>query len=110
MDGWLIVVLIIIFAATLTKSTFGFGDALVAMPLLSLVMEVEAASPLVALMAVTISGVILFKQWREVHLKSLGVLIAATAAGLPVGVYFLKGMNDEMMKMIILAVRTLYPS
>ncbi|MCP4712078.1 MAG: sulfite exporter TauE/SafE family protein [Planctomycetes bacterium] len=108
MEEWQVLVLVILFGATLTKSTFGFGDALVAMPLLSLVMAVEVATPLVALMAVTISGVILIKQWRDVHLKSLGMLIAATVAGLPVGVFLLKGLNDEVMKMILAGVIILF--
>ena len=39
-------VLAIIFVATLIRSAFGFGEALVAVPLLALLMPVEVAAPL----------------------------------------------------------------
>src|SRR5438093_4167617 len=46
-NEWLIVwVLAVIFLATLIRSAFGFGEALVAVPLLALLMPVEEAVPL----------------------------------------------------------------
>ena len=43
---WLLVwVLAVIFVATLIRSAFGFGEALVAVPLLALIMPVEVAAP-----------------------------------------------------------------
>jgi uncharacterized protein len=39
-------VLAVIFLATLIRSAFGFGEALVAVPLLALVISVQVAAPL----------------------------------------------------------------
>jgi hypothetical protein len=43
----------ILFLSTLTRSTLGFGDAVVAMPLLALALGIRTAAPLVALVAAT---------------------------------------------------------
>jgi uncharacterized membrane protein YfcA len=50
-------ILAIIFVATLIRSTFGFGEALVAVPLLALLMPVEVAAPLAVLLSITVAAV-----------------------------------------------------
>ena len=60
-------VLAVLFLATLIRSAFGFGEALVAVPLLALIIPVEVAAPLAVLVSVTVAGVILLQDWREVH-------------------------------------------
>jgi hypothetical protein len=47
MDGTTVYVLIVVFAATLIRSVFGFDEALVAVPLLALPVPVLVAAPLV---------------------------------------------------------------
>ncbi len=49
-------VLVVLFCSTFIRATFGFGDALVAMPLLAMVVGLKTATPLVALVASTRSG------------------------------------------------------
>jgi uncharacterized protein len=49
----LIIVVVILFVAELVRSSIGFGNALVAMPLLVLVMDLRLATPLVALVSMT---------------------------------------------------------
>ena len=41
-------VVAVLFLGSLVRSTFGFGDALVAMPLLTLLIPIRVATPLVA--------------------------------------------------------------
>ena len=101
MDTPQIVILPIIFIATLTRSTFGFGDALLAMPLLSMAVGLNVAAPLVGLMGITTSTTILIKHWREVHFRSLCPLIISTLIGIPIGVLLLKGVYENMMKLIL---------
>ena len=62
-DGWLISwVLGVIFIATLIRSAFGFGEALVAVPLLALLIPVEVAAPLAVLVSITVAAVIVLEQ------------------------------------------------
>jgi uncharacterized membrane protein YfcA len=49
-------VLIIVFIATLIRSAFGFGEALIAVPLLAFFIPLEVAAPLVVLVSITIAG------------------------------------------------------
>jgi uncharacterized membrane protein YfcA len=80
----------ILFIATLVSATFGFGSALVAMPLLTVVLGLKTATPLFALVAPTISAVILATQWRQVDFAATWRLVAATLLGIPVGVLGLR--------------------
>ena len=76
MDFNLIILLLsIVFISTLTRSTFGFGDALIAMPLLALFMDIKTATPLIALIAFLIAISILIKNLHKVEFKSAWRLI-----------------------------------
>jgi uncharacterized membrane protein YfcA len=101
MDTPLIIILPVIFIAALTRSIFGFGDALVAMPLLSMAVGLNITTPLVGLMGITISTTILIRHCRDVHLKSVWLLILSTLIGIPVGILLLKGIYENTMKMIL---------
>lgn len=77
------------FVATLIRSAFGFGEALVAVPLLALFLPLRVAAPLAVLLSVTIAGVVVAQDWREVHLRSAVWLLLATLPALPCGLLLL---------------------
>ncbi len=97
-------VLVILFFSTLTRSTFGFGDALLAMPLLSMVSGIHFATPLVALVATTISIGILLTQWKKVDLASAWRLILSALVGIPIGLLYLKSLPEPLIKGILALV------
>jgi len=101
MDAFETVVLPIIFIAALTRSTFGFGDAMVGMPLLTMAIGLNTATPLVGLMGITASAIILIKHWRDVHFKSVWPLIVYTLIGIPIGIWLLKGLYENVMKSVL---------
>lgn len=80
----------ILFGATFVSSTFGFGAALFAMPLLTLLLGIATASPLFGFVGPTVSGIILVRNWRLVELASTWRLVVATLAGIPVGIWLVK--------------------
>ena len=90
--------LTILFVSTLTRSTFGFGDALIAMPLLSLIIGVQTATPLVAFVAPTIALTIVWSNWRSINLNATWRLIISSLIGIPVGVLVLKTAPEEIVK------------
>jgi len=104
MDAFETVVLPIIFIAALTRSTFGFGDAMVGMPLLTMAIGLNTATPLVGLMGITASATILIKHWRDVHIKSVWPLIVYTLIGIPIGILLLKGLYENVMKSVLALV------
>jgi uncharacterized membrane protein YfcA len=77
--------LLVIFGATLTASTFGFGGALFSMPLLTLVLGIEVATPLYGLIGWTTALLVTGTSWRAAKLKLVWRLILATLAGIPWG-------------------------
>ena len=104
MDAFETVVLPIIFIAALTRSTFGFGDAMVGMPLLTMAIGLNTATPLVGLMGITASATILIRHWRDVHVRSVWPLIVYTLIGIPIGILLLKGVYENVMKSVLALV------
>ena len=104
MDAFETIVLPIVFIAALTRSTFGFGDAMVGMPLLTMAIGLRTATPLVGLMGITASATILIKHWRDVHIKSVWPLIVYTLIGIPIGILLLKGLYENVMKSVLALV------
>ena len=104
MDAFETIVLPIIFIAALTRSTFGFGDAMVGMPLLVMAIGLNTATPLVGLMGITASATILIRHWRDVHFKSVWPLIVYTLIGIPIGILLLKGLYENVMKSVLALV------
>lgn len=96
-----IIILAIIFLATLTRSTLGFGGPLIAMPLLTLAVGIQTATPLSALVANTNAIAILLCDWRSVRLASAWRLVLASLLGIPVGLVFLKGAYQEIVRTVL---------
>src|SRR4051812_6015467 len=94
-------VILVVFVATLIRSAFGFGEALVAVPLLALRMPVGVAAPLAVLVSVTVAGLILAQDWRRVHVRSAAWLVLATVCGIPLGLAFLKSTGDRVVKAVL---------
>ncbi len=91
-------VLIVVFVATLVRSAFGFGEALIAVPLLALRLPLQIAAPLAVLISITIALVVLAQDHRKVHLRSAGWLTLATVFGIPVGLALLTSSHQSIVK------------
>jgi hypothetical protein len=101
-------VLVIIFFASIVRSAFGFGEALIAVPLLALFLPIRVAAPLAVLISVAIAAVILAQDWRKVHLRSSGWLFIPTLAGIPLGIWLLRSAHQEMVKIALAVVIILF--
>src|SRR4051794_11789221 len=97
-------VLAVLFLATLIRSTFGFGEALVAVPLLALVIPVEVAAPVAVLVSVTVAGLVLIRDWRHVHPGGAGRLIVSTMFGIPFGLLMLTTAAEPVVKAVLAVV------
>jgi uncharacterized protein len=94
-------VLAVLFLATVIRSAFGFGEALIAVPLLALVIPVGVAAPVAVLVSVTVAGVVLLQDWRQVHAASAWRLILSTMFGIPLGLLLLTAVPEPVVKMIL---------
>lgn len=94
-------VLIVAFFATLIRSTFGFGEALVAVPILALTMPIEVAVPVAVLLSITVAAVVIVQDWRKIHFSSAGWLLASTFLGIPLGIELLTIGYQGLVKAIL---------
>jgi len=94
-------ILLIVFLASLIRSTFGFGEALIAVPLLALFLPVSVAAPLAVLLSVTIAAIVVVQDWHKIHLRSAGWLLAPTFLGIPLGVLLLASTHQQLAKAVL---------
>jgi uncharacterized membrane protein YfcA len=97
----MIAVVAVFFVATLVRSTFGFGEALIAVPLLAFVQPVEVAAPVAVLVSITVAVVIVARDWRHVQFRSAGWLLLSTIFGLPVGLALLRHVPEPIVKLLL---------
>ena len=81
----LALVVAICLVATLVRSTFGFGESLVAVPLLALVVPLEVAVPLSVMLSVLVAAIAIVQDREQIHLRSAAWLISSALVGIPLG-------------------------
>lgn len=96
-----IYIVAVIFLATLIRSTLGFGEALVAVPLLALRTPITVAVPLAVLVSVLVAALIVAQDWRRVEWRSASGLILASLPGIPIGMWLLARGNEHVVKAIL---------
>jgi hypothetical protein len=94
-NAWLVA---IVFFAALLQTTSGFGFALMAMPLISLVVGVKTAAPLVAMLGFTLYAVNLVRYRHGLVLREVARLAVAAAVGVPVGVWLLSALDERVVE------------
>jgi uncharacterized membrane protein YfcA len=94
----------VMFVATLIRSSLGFGEALVAVPLLALRMPIRVAAPLAVLVSITIAALIIAQDWRDIQARSAGWLVAATLPGIPLGLWLLTALDGRVVKAVLALV------
>lgn len=94
-------VLLVVFVATLIRSAFGFGEALIAVPLLALFLPVTVAAPVAVLLSITIAAVVVAQDWEKIHLRSTGWLVGFTLLGIPLGLLLLTRVHEDAVKAVL---------
>lgn len=94
-------ILFIGFIASLVRSTLGFGESLIAVPLFSLFIPVEIAVPLSVMLSIVIALIIILQDHRKIHFHSARWLILYAIPGIPLGVLFLLYGNEILIKSIL---------
>ncbi|HEY4197634.1 MAG TPA: sulfite exporter TauE/SafE family protein [Mucilaginibacter sp.] len=91
-------IIIISFIATLVRSTFGFGESLVAVPLFVLFVPLNVAVPLSVLMSVVVALTVVVQDHKVIHFASAKWLILYALLGIPIGLLVLKYGNEYWVK------------
>jgi uncharacterized membrane protein YfcA len=101
----------ILFLSGFTQGFSGFGAILIALPLLSIFLEIKMVIPLVALAAQVITLIVLIQLKQHLDWKKIIPLIISALPGILVGVYFLKRLDKGVIHWILgitLVVYSLY--
>lgn len=85
-------VLAIVCFAVLVRSVWGFGDGMLALPMLTLVIGLNQAAPLMALLSAVISVQLLHEQPQLVDKPGIARLVFGALFGVPLGLYVLIGL------------------
>lgn len=94
-------VVAVLFVATLIRSTLGFGEALVAVPLLAMRVPLPVAAGLAVLVSTVMAAVIVAQDWRHVRVKSAVQLAGAALPGIPLGLLLLARGNEQLVKSLL---------
>ena len=96
-----------IFLAGLTYGLTGFGFALVAVPLLMILLPPQAVVPIQLLLASLTGIVVVYEARQWVRLKQIWPLMLAGIIGIPLGTYLLTVLDTNVLKIFIGAVISL---
>jgi len=96
---WLVI--LIIFLASTVFATFGFGDALLAMPFLSIMLGAKSATPLLALCGLTLAIALMGTGYKHIRYKEALKLVAGSLVGVPIGVLILKFGDDRNIRIAV---------
>lgn len=107
-DATTVYVVLVIFLATLIRSTIGFGEALVGVPLLALRIPVSIAAPLAVSVSVCVAALIVAQDWRQIEVRSVSWLVGSSLFGIPLGLILLTTASDTLVKMILGIVIALF--
>lgn len=88
----------------------GFGAALVAIPLLSFIIDVKTAVPLTLLNGIFITTYLALKLRSHLDYKKIFPLIIGAVPGLIAGVVLFRSINSEFIKLLLGLVLILYSS
>jgi uncharacterized membrane protein YfcA len=94
-------VVAVLVLATFIRSAFGFGEALVAVPLLALLMPVDVAAPVAVLVSITVAVIVVVQDWRAIHVRSAARLVVATMFGTPIGLLLLTLAPEPAVKAVL---------
>jgi uncharacterized protein len=100
-DRLTLLVVAVFFGATLLRSALGFGEALIAVPLLSFVMPVKVAAPIAVLISITVAALVVAQDWRHVHFRSAAWLVLSTLLGIPIGLLLLRTVPEPIVKALL---------
>lgn len=95
-------VVLVVFVAALTRATFGFGEAVVAMPLLALLpVGLHTAASLMGLVGLIIAAVTMLSSSRAVDRGVLLRLSLGTVVGVPLGLLLVLLVPEEAVSLLL---------
>ncbi len=96
-----LIVAVVIFVSAFTQTLTGFGSALVSMSILPPLLGIQVASPLVALMAITLESILLIRLRGAIDLRAVWRLSLAALVGIPIGVALARSISEDLVLTVL---------
>src|SRR5262249_41620425 len=87
-----------------------FGNALIAMPLLTPLIGIGAAAPLFALVSLTNESITLYRYRQHLNFRAVWRLILASVIAIPIGVTVASSLNQTWVLFLLGIIITAYGS
>ena len=91
----------IVLLAAFIRAISGFGYALVATPLLMLVMEAKSVVVMIVIMGIITCVMVLFPLWRHIDLRRAAFMCLGSIFGIPLGAYLLSSLDPSIIKLTV---------
>ncbi len=97
LDTVTVIILVVAAFAAFTESVSGFGASLIAMAALPAVIGIKTATPLMALCSIVLQLVLVLYYRSAMNPRAMWRVIAASLAGIPLGIYFLRAVDENIV-------------
>lgn len=95
---------VIVFACAVLRGITGFGFAIAAVPVISLFMSPELTVAYITLLQALIGLYDVPTCYKKAHWPSVGWLSVSSIVGIPIGVYLLTMLDDNVVRILIAGV------
>lgn len=100
-----------VFLGSLMRSTFGFGDSVISMPLLAfLPIPFSASVALVGLVGFTVALFSVFTSWKHIDKRILIWLSFSTILGIPFGLFLVQSVERRWVNLVLGTLLVTYSS
>lgn len=106
-----ILIAVVIFFAAAVHGSAGFGQGLIAMPILAMLIDIKTVIPLSLFNGLVIGSTLILRWRRKLDFSKAAPLIISSLFGIPIGVYFLKTWDESALKTglgVLLVAYSLY--
>jgi uncharacterized membrane protein YfcA len=107
-DSNLILVTLVVFLAVFTQSLSGFGVALISMALLPNLVGIGIATPLVALVSISIEVILVIHYRQALNFRAVWPIAFASILGIPIGIWALRGVQETTLLFVLGIIIVIY--
>lgn len=105
----IILILLIIFLGAIIRSYFGFGEALVSMPLLSILgLDLNSSISIIGLAGLAVALIYTTKEFKNINYNALIIMLVSSLIGVPIGIYILNHFDINVIQKLLAIALILY--
>ena len=95
------VVILVALIASVAQSVTAFGFALISVPSMVFVLDVQDAVVVVSILALATEVLLAFRIWADVRWRTVGGLLVGSWLGMPLGLFVLVRAPEEALRLMV---------